>query len=90
MKKFFLIFSGIIIVFFIMVISYYVIMASNSVEVVDNYLEFQKVVDSQIDSYGYSLDNPLVIIDPYDMNLLSAMIVFQTDDYVSPSVIVKG
>lgn len=90
MKKFFLIFSGIIIVFFIMVISYYVIMASNSVRVVDNYLEFQKVVDSQIDSYGYSLDDPLVIIDPYDMNLLSAMIVFQTDDYVSPSVIVKG
>ena len=90
MKKYFFIFGGIFFALLILFVSYLTITASNSVNIVDNYLEFQKGVDSEIDSYGYTIDNPLVIVIPYDMNPLSAMIVFQTDDYVSPSIIVKG
>lgn len=90
MKKYFFIFGGVFFALLILFVSYLTITASNSVNIVDNYLEFQKSVDSEIDSYGYTIDNPLVIVDPYDVNTLSAMIVFQTDDYVSPTVIVKG
>ena len=90
MKKYFFIFCGVFFALLILIVSYLTITASNSVNIVDNYLDFQKSVDSEIDSYGYTIDNPLVIVDPYDVNMLSAMIVFQTDDYVSPTVIVKG
>ena len=90
MKKYFFIFGGVFIALLILIFSYLTITASNSVNIVDNYLDFQKSVDSEIDSYDYTIDNPLVIVDPYDVNTLSAMIVFQTNDYVSPTVIVKG
>ena len=90
MKKYFFIFGGVFFAFLILIVSYLTITASNSVNFIDNYLDFQKSVDNEIDSYGYTIDNPLVIVNPYDVNPLSAMIVFQTDDYVSPTVIVKG
>ena len=90
MKKYFFIFGGIFFAFIILIICYFAITASNSINIVDNYLDSQRNVDKQIDSYGYSIDNPLIIINPYDVNPLSAMIVFQTDDYVSPTIIVKG
>ena len=90
MKKYFFIFGGVFFALLILIFSYLTITASNSVNIVDNYLDFQKSVDSEIDSYDYTIDNPLVIVDPYDVNTLSAMIVFQTNDYVSPTVIVKG
>lgn len=90
MKKYFFIFASIFFTFLILLVSYFVISASNSIDIVDNYLDYQKAIDTEIDSYGYSIDNPLVILNPYDVNPLSAMIVFQTDNYVTPTVIVKG
>lgn len=90
MKKYFFIFGGIFFALLILIVSYLAITASNAVNIVDNYLDFQKSVDSELDSYGYTIDNPFVVINPYDINPLSAMIVFQTDDYVSPTIIVKG
>lgn len=90
MKKYFFIFCSILLALVILIICYFAISASNSVNIVDNYLNFQSDIDMEIDSYGYSIDNPLVINNPYGINPLSAMVVFQTDDYVSPKVIVKG
>ena len=90
MKKYFFAFCSVFFALLILIISYLIISASNPVKVVDNYLDFQKNVDSEIDSYGYSIDNSMIIVNPYDVNPLSAIIVFQTDDYVIPTVIVKG
>lgn len=90
MKKYFFIFGGVFFALLILIVSYLTITASNSVNVISNYLDYQKRVDNEIDSYGYTIDNPLVIVNPYDVNPLSAMVVFQTTDYVSPTVIVKG
>lgn len=46
-------------------------------------LEFQwdremKILN-EFSQYDYTIDAPLIIIDPYDMNPLSALILFQTD-----------
>ena len=50
MKKYFFIFGGVFFALLILIVSYLTITASNSVNIVDNYLEFQKGVDSEIDS----------------------------------------
>ena len=39
---------------------------------------------------GYTLDNPNIIIDPYNNSPLTALVIFKTDDNVSPVVTIKG
>ena len=46
-------------------------------------LDSQYVFDEMINAYGYSVDNPNIIVDPYNSNYNSALIMFETDDYVS-------
>ena len=53
-------------------------------------LDIQNEITSNIDVYGYSIDNPNVIVNPYGENYSSALILFETDDYVSFSVNVNN
>lgn len=39
---------------------------------------------------GYTIDNPNVILDPYKNSPLTALIIFETKEKVSPVVLVKG
>ena len=39
---------------------------------------------------GYTIDNPNVILDPYKSSPLSALILFETDNYVSVSITIVG
>lgn len=49
-------------------------------------LEVQNKITNDIYVYGYTIDNPNVIVDPYEMNYNSALIIFETEDYVSFNV----
>lgn len=52
----------------------------------EDILDYQNKITNSINVYGYSFDNPNVIINPYNENYNSALIVFETDDYVSINV----
>lgn len=39
---------------------------------------------------GYTLDNPNVILNPYHTSPLSALVLFETEEEVSPEVVIKG
>ena len=39
---------------------------------------------------GYTIDEPNVILDPYKVSPLTALILFETDDEVEPKVTIKG
>jgi len=49
-------------------------------------LEVQNNMTEGINVYGYTIDNPNIIINPYNENYNSALIMFETDDYVSIKV----
>lgn len=41
-------------------------------------------------SYGYDIDNPNIIINPYGNSPLTAIIMFETDDYVAVDISIKS
>lgn len=56
----------------------------------EDVLKTQNDITFDIKSYGYTLDNPNVIVDPYGENYNVALIMFETDEYISFNVIVNG
>lgn len=80
-----------IILFFIFIIIFCVvgsffIQADTEIKEEEDIIKFQNKITSDINIYGYTIDNPNVIINPYKINYNTALIVFETDDYVSVKV----
>ena len=53
-------------------------------------IEYQNSKIKDYECYGYTIDNPNIIINPYNNSPLSALIAFQTDEYVEVKVTIKG
>lgn len=53
-------------------------------------LAAQRNAEDKFDLDGYSIDNPNVILDPYDNSPLSALIIFDTIDEVAPKITIVG
>lgn len=49
-------------------------------------LVVQKNKEVYFSPYGYSLDNPNVIVNPYGNSPLTALVMFETDSYCEPSI----
>jgi len=49
-------------------------------------LKMQNNITLNINAYGYKIDNPNVIVDPYNNDYNVALIMFETDKYVSFTV----
>lgn len=50
----------------------------------------QNQLEKKFISQGYSIDSPNVILNPYEISPLTALVIFETDEIVAPTVIIKG
>ena len=50
----------------------------------------QNEVEKTIKTNGYTIDNPKVLLDPYNASPLTALILFETEEEVSPKVTIEG
>ena len=50
----------------------------------------QNEIEKTIKTNGYTIDNPKVLLDPYDASPLTALILFETEEEVSPKVTIEG
>lgn len=66
------------------------VQADTEIEGEEDILEVQNNITNNINVYGYTFDNPNVIINPYGENYNSALIIFETDEYVSLKVNVNN
>ena len=66
------------------------VQADTEIEGEEDILEVQNNITNSINVYGYTFDNPNVIINPYGENYNSALIIFETDEYVSLKVNVNN
>ena len=71
-------------------IGYHVVSANEMVDEVDNILVMQEEIEHHFSSYGYTVDNPFILLNPYGISPLTALIMFDTEDEVSVSVSVIG
>lgn len=50
----------------------------------------QNEISKSLKPTGYTIDNPKIILDPYEASPLTALVLFETEEEVSPKVIIKG
>ena len=80
MKKIIILIILIIFIVIISIIGYFSISAKESVQLAEDPLESQATLEKEINAYGFSLDNPNVIVNPYNNSPLTAIIAFTTEE----------
>ena len=88
MKKILVIIITVILL--ITIICAFLILPSEEVETVESVISIQNRIDDNINVYSNTIDNPNVIINPYKISPLTALITFRTEDLVSVNVVIKG
>ena len=53
-------------------------------------VEKQGDLEDDFTSDGYTIDNPKIIVNPYEISPLTALVIFETEEEVSPTVTVVG
>lgn len=79
MKKFLIISSFLMVMMSFSMIGYKMVSATEKVDEIEEQLEFQKKQEKYFSPYGYTLDNPNIIENPYATSPLTALILFETD-----------
>lgn len=90
MKK--TIFLGIIVISLLcgIIVGYFFVTGGENVLEKKDILVYQSELENKFTSYGYTIDEPNIILNPYEISPLTALVMFETNDYVSPMVTVVG
>lgn len=82
---------GLVVIFIVLaIISSFLFTANEKIETVQDMITEQSEKEKEIKSTGYTIDNPNVILNPYGNSPLTALVVFETEDEVSPEVTIVG
>lgn len=90
-KILWIILIGLVVIFIVLaVISSFLFTANEKIETVQDMITEQSEKEKKIKSTGYTIDSPNVILNPYGNSPLTALVVFETEDEVSPEVTIVG
>lgn len=70
--------------------SYNNLKGKNGIDLTASLVTKQNEIENTIKTNGYTIDNPKVLLDPYDASPLTALILFETEEEVSPKITVEG
>ena len=90
MKKLIALIICIIIIIFSSMIGYLVVSANTKVKTEESIIDRQNEIQKDFKIYGYTLENPNLIINPYDISPLTALIIFETEKEEEVTLIIKG
>lgn len=62
----------------------------NVLESVSSLVTTQNELENKFLIDGYTIDEPNIILDPYNVSPLTALVIFETDTLVTPKVTIKG
>lgn len=85
-----------VLVLFIVIVTSYMFITNNkntnknNVELVLSMVEEQKIKEDEFKIEGYTIEEPNIIVNPYGNSPLTALILFETENEVSPKVTIKG
>ena len=63
---------------------------SNEVKQTISLVEHQENLEKNLKSDGYTIDHPNIIVNPYEISPLTALIIFETESEVAPIVTIVG
>ncbi len=70
--------------------SYNNLKGKNGIDLTASLVTKQNAIEKTIKTNGYTIDNPKVLLDPYDASPLTALILFETEEEVSPKITIEG
>lgn len=89
-RSYILIILFLVFIIFITIIGGFFVSGDTPVDVEDDILVIQANREVYFDVYGYGINNPNVIVNPYGNSPLTALIMFTSNDYSEVEVIIKG
>ena len=91
-KKIILIALLIVVVLVLVLLLVFNRLATNTLEIEQtiSLVEKQGDLEDNFTSEGYTIDNPNIIVNPYEISPLTALVIFETDEEVSPTITVIG
>lgn len=90
MKKIIVISSFFLILIAISTVGYQMVSANEKVDEIKDQITSQESKETYLTPYGYTLENPNIILDPYGISPLTAMILFETKEEVEVTVTIEG
>jgi len=69
---------------------YYVVEKVKPVDKERYIIDYQYELEKKFTSKGYTIDKPNIIVNPYEVSPLTALIIFETKDMTTPTITVKG
>ena len=89
-KSYILIGLFLIFILFITIIGSFIVTGDTLIKEERDILLVQSNKEVYFNVYGYSIDNPNVIVNPYGNSPLTALVMFETDDYSEVNIIIKS
>ena len=90
MKQLYFFLTFIVLIIIITIIGMILISPKNEVKEVKDTITLQNEIESSFSCYGYTLDNPKIILNPYKNSPLTALIMFETDKREKITITIKG
>ena len=73
------------------IIIYYFCEKSQPVHYVQNIVDYQNKLDeTTLATSNYTIDKPKIVVNPYEISPLTALIIFETKDLTTPTITVVG
>ena len=63
---------------------------SDEITAKESLVTYQSNLEKKFKIDGYTIDNPNIILDPYDASPLTALVLFETGDEVEPTITIVG
>ena len=86
MKKILIISSFILVIISISIVGYSIVSANVVVDEEKDIISYQLNKEKYINPYGYTFDEPNIIVNPYGISPLTALILFETEEEVLAAV----
>ncbi len=64
--------------------------ATDALEMTKNLRTEQQELEESFESNGYTLEDPNIIVDPYNNSPLTALVIFETEESLAPTVTIEG
>ena len=90
MKKILIISSFILVIISISTIGYGIVSANEKVDEIQDIITYQTNKEIYLTPYGYTIDNPNVILNPYGISPLTAIILFETEKESPVKITIEG
>lgn len=90
MKQLYFILTFIVVIIIITIFGMILISPKNEVKEVKDTITLQNEIESSFSCYGYTLENPKIILNPYENSPLTALIMFETDKREKFTITIKG